>query len=256
MALVRTALVTGAARGIGRGIALRLASDGLNVVLNDIPSNGPALKSLGSDIERMGRRSSIFTADVSDEKQVKGMVASAVEEMGGLDVMVANAGICEISTILDITPEGLERIFAVNVRGVVYCYKHAAKQMIEQGRGGRIIGAASVVALQGEPALLAYTMSKHAVRGLTHSAAVELAKHGITVNAYAPGSIDTDMLAKVAEGSEGIPEENTKKFLTGIPAGRLGQPSDIAQLVSFFASEKSSFVTGQTVTSNGGTVLT
>ncbi|KAI0312002.1 NAD(P)-binding protein [Amylostereum chailletii] len=241
MALARVALVTGAARGIGRGIALRLASDGLDVAVNDIPPNRAALTSLVSEIEGMGRRGSVVTADVSDEIQVKGMVAQAVETLGGLDVMVANAGIYSFSTILNITTEDLHRIFSVNILGVLFCYKHAAKQMVEQGRGGRIIGAASVAGIEGLPDVLSYSMSKFAVRGLTHGSATELAKYGITVNAYAPGAIDTDMLASAQIETE---SEDRDSYVTGIPVGRLGQPSDIAQLVSFFASERSSFVTG------------
>ncbi|KAI0312322.1 short chain oxidoreductase [Amylostereum chailletii] len=254
----RIALVTGAARGIGRGIALQLALDGLDVAVNDTASNRVALDSVVSEIEATGRRGLALTADVSDEGQVKDMVAGVVKELGGLDVMVANAGISELSSILNISLESYERTFSVNVRGVLLCYKYAAKQMVEQGRGGRIIGASSIGGLQAHSTLLAYCASKFAVRGLTQSSALELAKHGITVNAYAPGAIDTPMFETFAAGPEEHPDkaENYTRFATGIPVGHVGEPNDIAHVVSFFASEKAGFVTGQTVSPNGGAFLT
>ncbi|KAI0312320.1 short chain oxidoreductase [Amylostereum chailletii] len=247
MASVRVALVTGAARGIGRSIALQLASDGLDVAVNDIHSNRVALDAVVSEIKATGRRGVALTADVSDETQVKDMVARVVKELGGLDVMVANAGICQLSSILNISLESYERTFSVNVLGVLLCYKYAAIQMIEQGRGGRIIGASSIAGLQSHASLLAYSASKFAVRGLTQSSAAELAKHGITVNAYAPGAIDTPMFETVAAGPEGHPDkaENYTRFATGIPVGHVGDPNDIAHVVSFFASEKAGFVTGR-----------
>ncbi|KAI0312321.1 acetoin reductase family protein [Amylostereum chailletii] len=249
MAPARVALVTGAARGIGRSIALQLASDGLDVAVNDVSSNHAALTSLVSEIEAIGRRGVALIADVSDEEQVKTMVEGVVKELGGLDVMVANAGLCELATILDVTVEHYERIFAVNVRGVLLCYKYAAHQMIAQGRGGRIIGATSQAGLQALPSLVAYSASKFAVRGLTQSSAVELAKHGITVNAYAPGGTDTPLFAQFAEGLVGSPDKavNYATFATSIPMGHVGEPKDIAHAVSFFASEKAGFVTGQTL---------
>ncbi|KAI0312319.1 NAD-P-binding protein [Amylostereum chailletii] len=244
--MVRVALVTGAAQGIGRGIALRLASDGLDVAVNDLPSKQAALASLVSEIEAMGRQSRILPGDVADEGQVESMVAVTVKELGGLDVMVANAGICPYNeSILNVDVDHYEHIFAVNVRGVLLCYKHAAKQMIAQGRGGRIIG------VQAWANLLAYSASKFAIRGLTQSAAVELAKHGITVNAYAPGAVDTPLLRP--EGKEGL---DLDQLATVIPVGRVAEPADIAHVVSFLASEKASFMTGQTVSSNGGYLLT
>ncbi|KAI0317081.1 NAD-binding protein [Amylostereum chailletii] len=272
MAPARIALVTGAARGIGRSIALQLASDGLDVAVNDTPSNRIALESVVSEIEATGRRGLALTADVSDEAQVKNMVARVVRRLGGLDVMVANAGICEPSSILDISLESYERTFSINVRGVLLCYKYAAIQMIEQGRGGRIIGALSshflsvtepysisgsslIGGLQAPSTLLAYSSSKFAVRGLTQSSAVELAKYRITVNAYAPGSIDTPISAKYPEGFARDPNDYPR-FTLGAPVGRVGQPTNIAQVVSFFASERASYVTGQMVSPDGGSFLT
>ncbi|KAI0318618.1 hypothetical protein OF83DRAFT_930305 [Amylostereum chailletii] len=234
--MARVAIVTGAAQSIGRAIALRLAEDGLDVAVNDLPARQPELASLVAEIEAKGRRSCALIADVSDQRQVEEMVAGAVKELGKLDVMVANAGVIGHGSVLDVTIEGYERILSVNVRGVLLCYKHAARQMVAQGHGGRILGASSVGGLLARPALIAYSASKFAVRGLTQSAAGELAKHGITVNAYAPGQIDTPMIRAFQ------PDES--KLLPHIPLGRLGQPEDIAHLVSFLASEKSGFITG------------
>ncbi|KIM81214.1 hypothetical protein PILCRDRAFT_72177 [Piloderma croceum F 1598] len=195
------ALVTGAGQGIGRAIALRLADD-FDVAVNDIPSNVEALDSLVDEITAKGRRSIPVLADVSVEDQVKNMIDTVVAKLGGLDVMVANAGIYKEGSVLDCTTQDFDSLFAVNVRGTFFCYKYAGLQMVSQGRGGRIIGASSLTGKKGRKnsrAILraglcvGYSATKFAVRGLTQSAAGDLGKHGITVNAYAPGAIDTPL---------------------------------------------------------------
>ncbi|KAI0029238.1 hypothetical protein K488DRAFT_80283 [Vararia minispora EC-137] len=222
-AIRRVSLVTGAARGIGRGIALRLAADGHDVALADLP--GSPLPGVAQEIQSLGRRTHVVYSDVSNENQVKGMVNSVVDELGGLDIMVANAGIFIHRNILQTSLEDFEKTMSVNLRGVFLCYKYAGARMVQQGRGGRIIGAASVVSKLGD---------KGGVRSMTQAAAMDLARYGITVNAYAPGIIDTAMCLCT-------------------PVGRIGTPEDIAHLVSYMASEKSGFMTGQTVSCNGGT---
>ena len=182
----RIALITGAARGIGRGIAERLASDGLDVAVNDIEENENELEEVAESIRGTGRRALAVTADVSDPGEVKGMVGRVADELGRLDVMVANAGIAQVKPLLEVTPEDFDGLMSVNLRGVFLCYQAAAKQMIRQGGGGKIIGAASIAAHKGFAMLGHYSASKWAVRGLTQAAAQEWAEYGITVNAYCP----------------------------------------------------------------------
>ncbi|KIM92350.1 hypothetical protein PILCRDRAFT_762373 [Piloderma croceum F 1598] len=186
------ALVTGAAQGIGRAIALQLADD-FDVAVNDLSCNGPALDSLAAEIMGKGRRSCTLLADVSIEDQVKNMISVVATELGGLDVMVANAGIYSEASILECTSKDFDSLYAVNVRGTFFCYKYAGLQMVSQGRGGRIIGASSVRGKQGGASRCGYSATKFAIRGLTQSAASELGKYRITVNAYAPGPIDTPL---------------------------------------------------------------
>ncbi|PPQ68553.1 hypothetical protein CVT26_003362 [Gymnopilus dilepis] len=181
------ALVTGASRGIGRAIALRLAQDGFDVAINDLPSQQAALEEVQAGISQLGKRSAIFLGDVSVEKEVEQLISAVASQLGSLDVMVANAGICIPKPFLDTTAEDIRRLLSINVEGLFFCYKHAGLQMIKQGKGGRIIGASSMAGKQAVKFLGAYSASKFAVRGLTQAAAIELAKHNITVNAYAPG---------------------------------------------------------------------
>ncbi|KAF4566066.1 hypothetical protein EYR40_002117 [Pleurotus pulmonarius] len=198
------ALVTGASRGIGRAIALRLARDGYSLALNDIPSNLHGLDSLKSEIENIkynghDLKAMSVTADMREEEQVKEMIEKTVKDLGAVDVMVANAGIHQSMQMVDTSSEDFDKTLAVNIRGVFLCYKYAAIQMIAQHQrrggapGGNIIGAASVTSKQAWPGASAYSTSKWAVRGLTQASALELAPYGIRVNAYAPGLIETKM---------------------------------------------------------------
>ncbi|KAF7377447.1 NAD-binding protein [Mycena sanguinolenta] len=251
MAAKRTAIVTGAAGGIGRAIALRLADDGFDVAVNDISRQSEALTQLVAEITAKGRTSSLHIADVSSEDEVCAMVEAVVNQYGSLDVMVANAGIATRSPISEMTAEQWDRIMNINARGVFLCYKYAGMQMIKQGNGGRIIGASSTVGKQGHPFNFAYTASKFAVRGLTQAAALEFGPHGITVNAYAPGAVDTEMLPFI------FPPDTPRDTLLGemaklSPLKLVGTPADIANLVSFIASKESQFITGQSISTNGG----
>ncbi|KAK0449671.1 NAD-binding protein [Desarmillaria tabescens] len=244
------ALITGSAQGIGRAIALRLAEDGFHVSLNDLSSMGAELDVLASEIASKGRKFHIVTGDVSSESDVQRMISSTVHALGSLDVMVANAGICITKNIMS---KEWDRIAATNGRGTFLCYKYAAKQMIDQGHGGRIIGASSAAGKLGSPTIPVYGASKWAVRGLTQSAAHEFGKYGITVNAYAPGPIETDMIAGIASAiNPSNPEQYYKEAREWSDVGRNGTPADIANLVSYLASKEASFITGQSVSINGG----
>ncbi|KAH9006457.1 short chain oxidoreductase [Lactarius hatsudake] len=244
----KVALVTGAARGIGRAIALRLAGDGLDVAVNDI-SSSPELDELVREIESKGRRSLAVHADVSLEPEVEKSIQKVVQDLGSLDVMVANAAIVTFESFLDTTVESFDRHMAVNARGTMLCYKHAAKQMIAQGRGGRIIGATSQAGKQGISLCTAYSASKFAICGLTQAAAGELGKYGITVNAYSPGVVKTALTdqLKTLFGPEAL-----SALITSSAVNRIGTPEEIAGLVSYLASDGSGFVTGQSISINGG----
>ncbi|KAK0192488.1 hypothetical protein F5146DRAFT_504869 [Armillaria mellea] len=245
------AIVTGAGQGIGKAIALRLADDGFDVAINDLPRKSEALELLSAEISAKGRRSCIIPADVSVEEEVEIMVTKVVTELGRLDVMVANAGMGFGRRLLDTKIEDWDRVLTVNARSVFLCYKLAAQQMIKQGTGGRIIGASSVLGQHGGRLVSAYSASKFAVRGLTQCAAAEFGEYGITVNSYAPGAIDTPMMVEAGQelgNVDAFYEQERNKS----PLKTMGEPSDIAGVVSYLASRDARFVTGQTIPVNGG----
>lgn len=248
----RVAIVTGAAQGIGRAIALRLADDHLEVAVNDLASRTDQLQELVSQIQTRGGRSLAVPADVSKEDDVRDMIAMVVHEFGSLDVMVANAGISIIKPLIELSLGDFDKITSVNLRGVMLCYKHAAIQMIQQGRGGRILGASSVVGKQAMASTSAYSATKFAVRGLTQSTALELSKYDITVNAYAPGVIRSPMGQVVTDG----PGHSELSKEIGLPANvPTGEPEVVASLVSYLIKPEAYFITGQTIMVNGGLVL-
>ncbi|KAG2117041.1 uncharacterized protein F5147DRAFT_768427 [Suillus discolor] len=254
-----TAIVTGASRGIGRAIALRLADDGFDIALNDIATKSTELDVVASDINGKGRRAIVIPADVSVEDEVKEMIATTVRVLGGVD-MIANAGIITFGNVLDANVESFDATFSVNVRGTLLCYKHAARQMIEQGRGGRIIGASSILGKKSAKDFIVYSSSKFAVRGLTQAAAMELGPHGITVNCYAPGPIQTEMLQTLREQRErwtieqGLDPGSIQRVQTTV--GYEGTPEDIASIVSYLVSKEAHFITGQSVSVDGGLFFT
>ncbi|KAF5311263.1 hypothetical protein D9758_019040 [Tetrapyrgos nigripes] len=252
-ARVKVALITGAASGIGRGIAFRLAKDGMHVALNDLPSSREGLVAVAEEIKRVAgaKECSLHFADVSSEEQVQKMIADVVETYGGLDIMVANAGIVPTVPFLETPVELWDKVFAINVRGTFLCYKYAGIQMVKQGKGGRIIGASSLAGKSGVGDLLgAYAGTKFAIRGITQAVAGELGKHKITVNAYAPGLIDTPALKEFievkAKNANMQPEQFFEAFNASVPLGYAGTPEDIGGLVSYLVSEEAHFITGQT----------
>lgn len=252
----KIALVTGAARGIGRGIAMRLASDGFEIALVDLKTD--KLNSVATEIQALGRKTSVFAADVSDRDQVYAAIDHAEAELGGFDVMVNNAGIAQVKPTDDVLPEDVEKIFKINIDGVLWGIQAAAKKFKARAQKGKIINASSIAGHEGYAMLGIYSATKFAVRALTQASAKEYASAGITVNAYCPGVVGTDMWVEIDEkfaDLTGAPKGATyKKFVDGIALGRAQTPEDVAALVSFLASSGSDYITGQAILSDGGMV--
>ena len=252
----RVALITGAGRGIGRAIAERLAEDGLDIIVADIDNARDNIDDVVAAVEARGRRAVGVTGDVSDPEDVARIVAEGTAALGNLSVFIANAGIAQVDEILDVKPEALDRIIDVNIKGVYYSYQAAARQFIAQGTGGKIIGAASIVAFRPFPVLASYSATKWAVRGLTQAAAMEFAKYNITVNAYAPGVVGTamwDLIDERLTERDGTPRGSALQAqVDNILAGRVSEPADVAKLVSYLSGPDSDHMTGQTVLIDGG----
>jgi meso-butanediol dehydrogenase / (S,S)-butanediol dehydrogenase / diacetyl reductase len=250
------AVVTGAAQGIGRAIALRLAGDGADVAVVDL--NGDKAAPVADEIRALGRKAASIRADVSNRDQVFAAVAQAQAELGSFDIMVNNAGIVQVEPLLDVTPEQLDAIVGVNLKGVVWGIQAAAATFREHGTKGAIINASSIAGHDGFAMLSAYCATKFAVRALTQSAAKELAADGITVNAYCPGVVDTDMwvtvdseFARHTGAAEGATFE---QFVGTIALGRAETPDDVAGFVSYLAGPDGRYMTGQSVLIDGGMV--
>ncbi|UJR19963.1 hypothetical protein I4U23_023095 [Adineta vaga] len=241
---------------MGRAIALRLARDGLNVAINDLESSSTELKKVQQEIINIGRKSVILTADVTLSKLVEDMMQDAAEQLDSLDVVVANAGIAKFKPLIEMSTEDWDETFAINMRAVFLCYKEAAKIIIKQGRGGKLIGASSTAGYKSFPLLSHYCATKWGVRGLTQAAALELATHQITVNTYCPGFIETPLTDKsnkdIAKLQGKTVEEVIQDMINITPLGRVGHPDDVANLVSFLASRQADYITGQSILVNGG----
>lgn len=252
----KSILITGASQGIGRGIALRLAKDGANLALVDIKAD--KLENVRKEIEALGVKATTFIADVSKRDEVYAAIDHAEKELGGFDVIVNNAGIAQVKPLSEVEPEDLERIFRVNVDSVVWGIQAAAKKFQTRKQNGKIINASSIAGHDGFAMLGVYSATKFAVRALTQVAAKEYASHGITVNAYCPGIVGTDMWVEIDERfSEitGAPKGETyKKYVDGIALGRAQTPADVAALVAFLASDDSDYITGQAILTDGGIV--
>lgn len=252
----RSAFVTGAARGIGLAIATRLAADGYGVTLVDLPAAADDLAAAAERLRAGGAVAEIATADVASSAEVDRAVAEHVATHGGLDVLVANAGIALTAPLLETSDEQFARSFDVNVAGIFYCYRAAARHMIEQGRGGRIIGAASLSAHRGSKLQSIYGATKHAILGLSRSFAQEVSEHGITVNVYSPGIVNTAMWdsidAELSVHAGTAPGSVLHGWTDRIPLGRLETPEDVAGVVSFLASPDAAYITGQAIVVDGG----
>lgn len=239
----KVALVTGASRGIGRAIALALADQGAHVVVNYAGSEAAA-NQVAEAVKDRGGEALVIQANVADVNQVNQMIDQVVERFGRIDILVNNAGITRDNLLMRMKEEEWDEVIATNLKGVYNCIKAVTRPMMKQ-RSGRIINISSVVGVMGNPGQANYVAAKAGVIGLTKSVARELASRGITVNAVAPGFIETDMTAKLSE-------ETAKGLMAQIPLNRLGKPEDIADVVSFLASDKASYITGQTLHVDGG----
>lgn len=252
----KIAIITGAAQGIGRSIAQQLALDGFFPVLMDISEK--KLAETKKQLQEQGFNCSTYVVDVSLKDEVFAAVDSIVKEHKRLDVMVANAGIVQVKPLIEITEMDLKKMFSVNVFGVFYCIQAAAKHMIQQ-KGGKIITASSTSGKRAVEFLGHYAATKFAVIGLTQAAAKEFARYGITVNAYCPGIVGTTMWEQIdLQMSELLDVPAGKTFqekVNAIPLGRVQDPQDVADVVSFLASEKSNYMTGQAIVVDGGNVF-
>ncbi len=240
---MKTAIITGASRGIGRAEAIQLARDGFSVCINCLERMDLA-QELSEKLKKEGCSAMAFQADVSVKNEVDAMVEAVHARFGPVDVLVNNAGIAEQCQIQDIREELWDRIFAVNVKGVLNTVQAVLPDMLHR-KSGCIINTSSIWGMHGASCESVYSSSKHAVIGLTKSMAAELALSGIRVNCVAPGVIDTDMVKVLGD-------ETLRDLADNTPIGRLGKPEDIAAAVSYLASDGASFVTGQVLTCDGG----
>ncbi len=266
----KVALVTGSGRrrGLGEAIARRLAAEGARVVLSDIgvpAPNMPAdrigtsveLEEVVASIRAEGGEAIGVALDVRDEAQVEAAVARAVETWGRLDILVNNAGIGYLmEPLVDVAKERWQAVLEVNLMGAFLCTKHAARQMIRQGGGGRIVNIASVAAKRGSWHLTAYSASKHGLIGLTRSAAVELGPHGITVNAICPNHVTTGLGSVQNEYRSRIKGQSVEEYLaemrSRIPLGRVGLAEDTAKACAFLCSDEACYVTAEAMNVSGG----
>ena len=242
----RVALVTGASRGIGRAIALRLAAEGCYVVINYNGSKEKA-EEVQQEILQTGGQAHIYQCNVADFQACGEMFKDTISKMGHLDILVNNAGITKDGLLMGMSEEDFSKVVDINLKGTFYCIRHAARTMIKQKKG-RIINLSSIVGVSGNAGQANYAASKAGVIGLTKSAAKELASRGITVNAIAPGFICTDM-------TQVLPEQVKEKIWAQIPMGGFGDPQDVAAAAAFFASEEAGYITGQVLMVDGGMAM-
>ena len=237
------ALVTGGSRGIGRAICLELARRGAAVAVN-YAGNEAAARETVEACRALGVEAEAFRADVADPAACEELVKEVKDHFGKVDILVNNAGITRDGLLMTAKAEDLDRVLDTNLKGAYFCMKAASKLMMRQ-RFGRIVNLSSVVGLRGNPGQTSYAASKAGILGLTKAAAKELAGRNITVNAVAPGFIDTDMTAV-------LPEKAKEAMLSTIPMGRPGAPEDVARAVAFFAEQDSAYITGQVLCVDGG----
>ena len=240
----KTAIVTGAGRGLGKGIALKLAAEGAKVIVADMSME--TASATAEEINASGGTAKAFAVNIAKQDEVKAMMDFTVESFGTLDVIVNNAGINRDAMLHKMTVEQRDQVIAVNLTGTFYCVQYAAQIMREKGSGAIInISSASWLGNIGQAN---YAASKAGVVGLTKTACRELARKGVTCNAICPGFIDTDM-------TRGVPEKVWDTMISKIPMGRAGSPADVANMVAFLASDEANYITGEVINVGGGMIL-
>ncbi|EST13095.1 3-oxoacyl-[acyl-carrier-protein] reductase [Sporolactobacillus laevolacticus] len=242
----KVALVTGASRGIGRAIAIALAKQGASIIVN-YSGNKARAEETAADIRAAGAEALVWQSDISDEQSVQDMVKQSVDHFGHLDIVVNNAGITRDGLLMRMKETDWDAVLNTNLKGVFLVTKAALRPMMRQ-KQGRIINIASVVGILGNPGQANYVAAKAGLIGLTKATAREVASRGITVNAVAPGFIVTEM-------TDQLPEDVKEKMLSEIPLGKLGTPENVADVVSFLASDESRYMTGQTLSVDGGMAM-
>jgi 3-oxoacyl-[acyl-carrier protein] reductase len=241
----KVALVTGAGRGIGRAIALRLAGEGAAIACCDVMLDNA--QTVVNEVKALGTKAAAYMVNVTDGKQVTEVCDKIVAEFGHVDILVNNAGVTRDQLLMRMSEQDWDLVLDINLKGAFLCTKALVRPMMKQ-RGGRIINIASIIGLTGNAGQSNYAASKAGIIGFTKSTARELASRNITVNAIAPGFIETPMTAVLTE-------EVRNGMLSRIPLGRLGQPEDVANAVLFLASDKAGYITGQVITVDGGMVM-
>ena len=242
----KTAVVTGGSRGLGRAVCLELAKGGANVVLCYAGNEAAAGETVAA-CEALGAKALAVRCDVAKADEVKALMDAAVEAFGRIDILVNNAGITRDGLLMMMKEEDFDAVINANLKGAFLCMKAASRLMMKQ-RWGRIVNLSSVVGLRGNAGQVNYAASKAGVIGMTKSLAKELATRGVTVNAVAPGFIDTDMTAA-------MPQAAREATLASIPMGRMGAPEDVAKAVAFLASDEAAYVTGQVLAVDGGMAM-
>ena len=242
----KVALVTGSGRGIGKAIALKLAENGATLIINDVGDSAPAEQTV-TEIKNMNRQAMVVMTDVSSSTDVNRMVETAITTYGKVDILVNNAGITRDQLTMKMTDEEWDKVLAIDLKSVFLCTRAVLRPMLKQ-RSGRIVSMSSVVGIIGNAGQANYAAAKAGIIGFTKTIAKEVASRGITVNAVAPGFIDTPM-------TQVLPEERKQALMASIPLGYLGTPRDIAETVAFLASEEARYITGQVITVDGGISL-
>ncbi len=247
----KVAIITGAARGIGKAIAERYVKEGAKVVIADLNEEGAKMVASALEKNAVG-----IKLDVTDQASVERAVADSVSQFGGIDILVNNAGVFDLAPIVEITRESYRRVYAVNVEGLLFMMQAVAKQMIKQGRGGKIINFASQAGRRGEALVAIYCSSKAAVISLTQSAGLDLIKHRINVNGIAPGVVDNEhwehVDAMFAKYENLRPGEKKRMVGAAVPYGRMARPDEIAGLATFLASDDADYIVAQTYNIDGG----
>jgi 3-oxoacyl-[acyl-carrier protein] reductase len=242
----KVALVTGSGRGIGKAIAMKLAENGATLVINDVGDPTTAEATV-AEIKALNHQAMVAMADVSNSEAVNKMVESAIAAYGKIDILVNNAGITRDQLLMKMTDDEWDKVLTINLKSVFVCTRAVIRPMLKQ-RSGRIVSMSSVVGIIGNAGQANYAAAKAGIIGFTKTIAKEVASRGITVNAVAPGFIDTPM-------TQVLPEDRIQALAANIPLGYLGTPKDIAETVAFLASEEARYITGQVITVDGGISL-